>query len=404
MGLVGEELRRGLVSGVVELPRVGQVVAGRGLVEPFCVVDERGGLVEPVRSWVRELVLNDQSPRTVRAYCFALLTWFRVLWFLDTPWERATELETAALVGWMRLARNPQRRRRAAAPPAGSVNIRTGKPMLGPGYGAATINLTLAAVHAFYGFHQRLGCGPVCNPVPASRHRRRALMHRSPIEPEPAFRRARYRQKLRIQAPRSIPDQLWDELFAQLGCDRDRALLAAYVSSGARASELLGVRAADLDWARQRVWVISKGSRERRMAPLSPEAMFWLGRYLDEEGLPAAGESLWRTRRGRPRRPLTYAAARRVLQRANEMLGTNWTLHDLRHTAAVRMAGSGVLTLPDVQTVLGHRDVRTTGRYTEPRVDELCDRLREFHARPPEPPQRFASEYDPTDVATVFGG
>jgi hypothetical protein len=59
------------------------------------------------------------------------------------------------------------------------------------------------------------------------------------------------------------------------------------------------------------------------MAPLSPDAMFWLGRYIDAEGLPAAGEPLWRTRRGRPRRPLTYAAMRRVMQRANEVLGTN---------------------------------------------------------------------------------
>jgi hypothetical protein len=34
---------------------------------------------------------------------------------------------------------------------------------------------------------------------------------------------------------------------------------------------------------------------------------------------------------------LTYHAARAVLQRANAALGSNWTLHDLRHTAAARM-------------------------------------------------------------------
>jgi len=163
-------------------------------------------------------------------------------------------------------------------------------------------------VHAFYGFHSYWGRGPVCNPVPASPQRRRALTHRSPIEPESVFRRARYRQKQPVQVPRSVPDHLWGELFDAMGCDRDRALLAAYVSSGARASEPLGARAEDLDWARQRVWVVSKGSRERRMAPLSPEAMFWLGRYLDAAGVPASGEPLWRTRRLRPRRALTYAA------------------------------------------------------------------------------------------------
>jgi hypothetical protein len=57
-----------------------------------------------------------------------------------------------------------------------------------------------------------------------------------------------------------------------------------------------------------------------------------------------------------------------------------------------------------VQTVLGHRDVRTTSRYTEPRLDELCDRLQEFHNRPPAPAPRFAPGYDPDDLAAVFGG
>ena len=65
--------------------------------------------------------------------------------------EGRPELETAALVGWMRIARNPQRRRRAAAAAAGSVNIKTGKPLLGPGYRPSSINLTRAAMHAFYG-------------------------------------------------------------------------------------------------------------------------------------------------------------------------------------------------------------------------------------------------------------
>jgi hypothetical protein len=42
--------------------------------------------------------------------------------------------------------------------------------------------------------------------------------------------------------PRAIPGPQWDELFAQMGCARDQALLARYVSSGARASELRNIR------------------------------------------------------------------------------------------------------------------------------------------------------------------
>src|SRR6266568_2438474 len=82
---------------------------------------------------------------------------------------------------------------------------------------------------------------PVVNPVPVSAQRRQVLAHRSPLEPVPVVRRARLRQRVPQQAPRSIPDALWDELLAAMGSDRDRALLEFYVSSGARASELLGV-------------------------------------------------------------------------------------------------------------------------------------------------------------------
>jgi hypothetical protein len=39
-----------------------------------------------------------------------------------------------------------------------------------------------------------------------------------------------------------------------------------------------------------------------------------------------------------------------VLQRANERLGTNWSLHDARHTAAAS-SGDERLTLAEVQTV-----------------------------------------------------
>ena len=37
------------------------------------------------------------------------------------------------------------------------------------------------------------------------------------------------------------PDDVFNEIFAKLGSHRDRALVAFYVSTGARASELLSV-------------------------------------------------------------------------------------------------------------------------------------------------------------------
>lgn len=64
----------------------------------------------------------------------------------------------------------------------------------------------------------------------------------------PTLPTAPLRQKVPKRAPRSIPDALWDELFAAVGSDRDRSLLAFDVSSGARATELLELIGERIDW------------------------------------------------------------------------------------------------------------------------------------------------------------
>jgi len=391
-----------LIEGRARLPRLGEVVADQGPALPWLVQDGAGREVEPVSSYLRDLLLGDVSPLTCRSYAFDLLRWFRVLWAVDVGWEQATEAESAALVGWLRSARNPQRhRRRAGGYPAGSVNPTTGKPIPAAGYAPATIAHNLSVVHGFYAFHLHFGRGPVGNPVPENRARRAALAHVSPLERPRPHRRGRLRPKVPVRQPRAIPDPQWDALFARMGCPRDRALLACYVASGARASELLGVRLPDIDWQAGKLWVISKGTRLRQPVPASPEALAHLAAYLDEAGLPVDGGPVWRTRRGQPR-PLTYWAARRIIQRADEQLDTNWTLHDLRHTAATRLARDPALTLVEVQTILRHAHVTTTALYTVTGLDDLIDKLAEHYQRPTQPTQ-WAARYDADDVAAVFG-
>lgn len=317
-------------------------------------------------------------------------------------WDRATETETAVLVGWLRRADNPQRRRtQPAAARQGGINQRTGKPEPAAGYAPATIAHALTVVFGFYEFHLHFGRGPLVNPVPENKARRAALAHRSPLEQRGPFRRARLRPKLVQRLPRSMPDALFDEVFDRMRNDRDRALLMFYVTSGARPSELLAVGLDDIDWAGQRIWVVSKGTRLRQPIPAAPEAFRLLGRYLDQAGTPPTGTPLWRTLRGEPR-PLTYWAMRQVLERANNHLGTNWTLHDLRHTAATRMASDRQLTMVEVQTIMRHAHVTTTQLYTTPRLDDLAGKLSEHYARPTPTPQ-WSGFYDQEDLRTVFG-
>ncbi|MDT5051978.1 MAG: hypothetical protein QOF66_344, partial [Mycobacterium sp.] len=211
------DLRQSIREGLVGLSQVGEVLVKADGMPPF-VVSIDGLEVEPVSAYLTELILSDTSPLTVESYAYDLLRWWRLLALVDVAWDRASRAEVELMVGWMRSAANPQRRRadlRVAQP--GSVNLKTGKPALRAGYAPSTINHQLSVLAAFYEFHLLFGRGPLVNPVPIAAERRNAWEHRSPLEPTPVFGRAPLRQKVPKRAPRSIPDTLWDELFATMG-------------------------------------------------------------------------------------------------------------------------------------------------------------------------------------------
>lgn len=98
--------------------------------------------------------------------------------------------------------------------------------------------------------------------------------------------------------------------------------------------------------------VFRKGTGAEQWLPTSPDAFVWIRLYLAELGEPLEpNEPLWWTLRRRDhgtglrRHPLNYEALRAVFRRANALLGSNWTMHDLRHTAALRMSRDDDLTV-----------------------------------------------------------
>ena len=222
------------------------------------------------------------------------------------------------------------------------------------------------------------------NPFPLDRSRRgrRLHAHHNPMEPFRNERTGLYRPVVPSRIPRSVPDEEFNEIFARLPSHRDRALVAFYVSTGARASELLSATQGGTDPGRQVITVIRKGSRAAQELPASTDAFVWLRLYqLEMDGLIPKGarQPLWWTSR-RPVRPLTYHAAHRMFERAGAAAGSAATLHALRHTAAYRMAEDPDLPLTDVQYVLGHAQLTTTQIYTSPRQEDVIRRLLAHHA------------------------
>ncbi|WP_375504592.1 tyrosine-type recombinase/integrase [uncultured Jatrophihabitans sp.] len=356
-------------------------------------------------SYLRELAASDCSPLTLRSYGYDLLRWFRFLHDRLVGWERAERVDVRAFVEHLREAPNPQRlRRRSDGPAAGSVNPVTGKVELTSRYAARTINHQLSVLFGFYDHACAADLGPLVNPVPAQRTRVRGRpnAHHNPMEDFVVHRRANYRQKTPRPVWRGIPDDAADSLFNALRSSRDRALVSFYLSSGVRASELLGLRHGDLDAGQYTITVTSKGSRLRETVPASVDAFVWLALYLGEQPPMSPGGPVWWTRRADPA-PLNYHAMRAVLRRANTSLGTNWSLHDFRHTAAARLLADPAFTLVDVQTILRHASITTTQIYTQPRLEDLVGKVLEHYARPPAPGPTIEPAYDADAVRELLG-
>ncbi len=395
----------------LKLALLGRVMATDEPGVPFTITDAAGQPVEPVSEFIRDLAAGDLSPASCRSYAYDLLRWWRFLAAVEVAWDHAQRVEVRDLVRWLRQADNPQRRRRRPdAPAPGSINPRTGKRYLAVGYAPATINHELAVLAAFYEFHHAMGRGPAVNPVPPpGRGGERPNAHGNPMRPTRPHRRADYRQRVPERLPRGLADELVDELLAAMTSNRDRAIVVTYLATGARASELLGMRCGDLDFGQQTITVVGKGTRTPQVVPASPDAFVWIRLYLAEGHVappdaPLPPEApLWVTLRG-PRRPLVYTAIRRVLDRANAKLGTNISLHDLRHTCAMRMVADPELAITDVQAVLRHKHLSSTQVYTKVRLEELIAKTREHHARraAPAPPRPHVA-YDAGDLAVLFG-
>lgn len=398
--------------------RWGRVERVDGVV-PWLVFDD-GAVVDPIRCYLVDFVAQGNRPWSVRSYAYDLLRWWRWLRTVGVEWDKATPAEGRDLVLWMMQAEKPRNALRTkSVATVGTVNPVTRKQYLNDRYTARTIRHANAVVREFYEFWIERGQGPLLNPMPLARRSGRPYAHHNPLE---AFRpagRLRYNPKLPKQLPRAIPDDRWRDLFGILRSNRDRALLSLTVSNGARAGEILGLRLVDVDWGDQRVRVIRKGTRAEQWLPASAESFVWLRLYIADVGdgfEPSA--PLWRTQRRRREgngdlayTSLTYDALRKVLVRANDALNTNWTMHDLRHTAALRMARDDALSARDIQCILGHAHLSTTTDiYMVEDADETIIRVqrhladRDRIAEQQVERECMAEGYDDEDLRVLFGG
>jgi integrase len=405
-----EQEGRDLRSLVVR--RAGSLLAIDDPWEPYRLLDSSGAPVTAAAAYFGELQAAGRSTATQRSYGMDLLRWFRFLWTVEIPWREATRTEARDFSRWIQITAKPvgphwRSPDKGPAVKPKTTNPVTGKRPPGRNYAPSTVAHCETVLRGFYAYHLEAGTGPLVNPFPLARAGR-AHAHHNPMDPFERQRVGLYRPRQPKRIPRQIPDEVFNDLFARLSSDRDRALVAFWVSTGARAAELLGVLRSGADPGQQLITVVRKGSLAIQQLPASPDAFVWLRLYQQQtHGLVPTGpdDPLWWTLR-RPFRPLNYHAARAMFARANNLLGSNWSLHDLRHTAAYRLARDPDMPITDVQWVLGHASLTTTQLYTTPTPDDVIEAVMAHHQRrskpqPPAEPPTLRYRQESLDV--LFG-
>ncbi len=163
---------------------------------------------------------------------------------------------------------------------------------------------------------------------------------------------------------------------------RDRAMLEFLYATGARVSEMLGLRLSDLDLRRGLVRLRGKG-RKVRLVPLGEEARTWLERYLREvrpqlARRPARDLVFVNARGGPLSRTGFWKILRNTALRAG--LGKRVYPHILRHSFATHLLSNGC-NLRVLQELLGHASISTTEVYTHLSIQHLKEVFQRYHPR-----------------------
>jgi len=161
---------------------------------------------------------------------------------------------------------------------------------------------------------------------------------------------------------------------------RDRAILETLYATGCRASEVVGLKLADLYLDAAFCKCHGKGSKQR-VVPLGRPAIAALRSYLAEPAAVAAKDraNVFISKSGRPlSRIFLWALVKKYCRRAG--LPAAISPHTLRHSFATHVLSGGA-DLRTVQELLGHASIQTTQHYTHVDRDRLKAIHKQFHPR-----------------------
>jgi integrase/recombinase XerD len=176
-----------------------------------------------------------------------------------------------------------------------------------------------------------------------------------------------------IREPQKLPPVLSPEevkrVLTMAPSLKARAMLTLAYGCGLRASEVVRLRAGDIDSEQMIIRIVQSKGRKDRHVMLPAEVLdllrqWWKARPTEED-VGVAPEQRWLFPGRSDHQPLTTRQFSRLFKEAAKAAGLRKTvsLHSLRHSFATHLLERGT-DIRVIQALLGHDKLETTARYS----------------------------------------
>jgi integrase/recombinase XerD len=310
----------------------------------YVVIDEDGGLVEPIVRYLKYLDCVGSARQTLRSYAYSLKHYWEYLTQQQLDWQQVTLDDLSRFVLWLKL-------------PSGSLKVLPAHPVP-QARSNRTINHTLTVVRSFYDYHWRLEANvtnvksTTTTHLPARARRYKSFLHHitkgSPVE-----KNLLKQKEARRLRPKTITKEQVKLLLDACGNERDRLLIRLLYEAAIRVGEALALWVQDVDVAENKLHICDRGPLENGTEIKtihSPRTLDVSADLIDEivayVGIAHTAEvetnHLFIKRQGaRSGQALTYADVDSLFRRLRSGTGIAVTPHILRHTMLTALAEQG---------------------------------------------------------------
>jgi site-specific recombinase XerD len=323
-------------------------------ISAYRLVSANGLGIDETNEYLDMLATRGLSLRTLRAYAYDLLNFFR--WLISED-IHLSDITKSLLLKYIRYQHE----------------YFPGENKIAP----STINHRLTVVRSLYRYHFN-------QDIPSGRHTVKQkssffLQHSKfvPCLPRkfPSSRRA-----LRVKMPKKIIKPLTREevsgFLDSLKSWRDIAITAFMLLCGLRSREVISLTLDNIRISEDQVRIWGKGEKER-IVPLPKDLVTAIKKYIQLERPRESKDRLFVVLKGPNRgQPITPAGLRSIYRYHRKISGsTTANPHRFRHTFGANMAIAGI-PLPVLMRLMGHASIETTIGYANISLNDI---RKEFH-------------------------